>query len=724
MPKKADSPSATQGTLMPLFNKDASGTVRVLRWLTLVAFLLPALLFAAAAWKDRSTILENAEDDGVRIAALFREQAGNLFSGHEVILDMIVDRVAGRDWETIQMPADDILRELEVMDLRLDDESAIVVVDAAGKLRATTVHVQPNEPQPTADQYCFLALRGNEVESCISQPHTDPGSGRYLFTLSRRLEKDGAFNGIAQVAISADYIVDLWASAAPNSSDIVTMFKADGTILAQSRLQSQTAPSLPDVGKTLIGKIGQHDSGIIRGPLSTGGVDWITVFTKVPKNPVYISLSLDKNAILETWHANLTVYGLVAASATAGILMALSIALRRAQRERDAVNLWRAEVHERESAQELLRQSQKMESLGNLTGGIAHDFNNLLTVIIGNISMVKSVALDGDAQRYLRNALKAGETAISLTQGLLAFARKQALQPKSVDLLGLVQGMQGSLVRTLGPDVRLAVAAEPDLWPALVDANQIELIILNLAINANDAMPKGGTLSITASNGESGPDAPHDLAPGQYVVLTVADTGTGMDETTLARATEPFFSTKQAGKGTGLGLSIMQGVVTQSGGATRLHSRLGQGTQIEVWLPRAHTPPEASERDAVHSEQRDSGAILVCDDNSAVLEFICDALQGKGYQVLPVTNGRMALSVLKANRAIRLLVVDFTMPEMSGAAVAREVRASRPRFPILLITGNADPESIQADLPDVPMLRKPFDREQLTARVADLLEIV
>jgi CheY-like chemotaxis protein/nitrogen-specific signal transduction histidine kinase len=404
--------------------------------------------------------------------------------------------------------------------------------------------------------------------------------------------------------------------------------------------------------------------------------------------------------------------------------MALGIALRRAQRERDAVNLWQAEVHERESAQELLRQSQKMESLGNLTGGIAHDFNNLLTVIIGNISMVKSVALDSDAQRYLRNALKAGDSAISLTQGLLAFARKQVLQPRSVDLLGLVEGMQGSLLRTLGSDVRLAVAANPDLWPALVDPNQLELIILNLAINANDAMPKGGTLSISASNGESGPDAPHDLAPGQYVVLMVTDTGSGMDDVTLARATEPFFSTKEAGKGTGLGLSIMEGVVTQSGGATRLRSQLGHGTQVEVWLPRAYTPPEATTVHELYSEQRDSGAILVCDDNSAVLEFICDALQGKGYQVLPVTNGRKALSVLKANRAIRLLVVDFTMPDMNGAAVAREVRASRPLLPILLITGNADPEAIQSDLPDVPMLRKPFDREQLTARVADLLEAV
>ena len=225
-----------------------------------------------------------------------------------------------------------------------------------------------------------------------------------------------------------------------------------------------------------------------------------------------------------------------------------------------------------------------------------------------------------------------------------------------------------------------------------MDPNQIELIILNLAINANDAMPQGGTLTITASNREAGPHAPRELAPGEYVVLTVSDTGTGMDEATLARATEPFFSTKEASKGTGLSLSIMQAVVTQSGGATRLRSQLGTGTQIEVWLPRAHTQPEETAVTEAPREQRDSGAILVCDDNSSVLEFICDALKGKGYHVLPVTNGRNALSVLKDNQAIRLLVVDFTMPEMSGAAVAEAVRATRPRLPILLITGNADPE--------------------------------
>ena len=213
-----------------------------------------------------------------------------------------------------------------------------------------------------------------------------------------------------------------------------------------------------------------------------------------------------------------------------------------------------------------------MESLGKLTGGIAHDFNNLLTVIVGNVSMAERYVVDPDGKRQLQSALKAGDSAVALTQRLLAFARKQVLQPQSVDMRRLVEGMQGLLVRTLGENVRLIVEADSALWPTLVDPNQMELVILNLAINARDAMPDGGTLSITVSNRESGRDAPPELAPGQYVVLKVSDTGTGMDAATLARATEPFFTTKDPGKGTGLGLAMMQGVVAQSGGATRLRS--------------------------------------------------------------------------------------------------------------------------------------------------------
>ena len=379
---------------------------------------------------------------------------------------------------------------------------------------------------------------------------------------------------------------------------------------------------------------------------------------------------------------------------------------------------------ERGLIEQKLAQAQKMEAIGNLTGGIAHDFNNLLTVIVGNVSMIEHFVEDPVGQRQLRSALKAGESAVALTQRLLAFARKQDLQLLSVDLLHLVAGMRSLLLRTLGDDVRLVIDADGAPWPTMVDPNQMEMIILNLAINARDAMPDGGTLSIAFSNREGGRGAPHDLAPVDYVVLTMTDTGIGMDAATLARATEPFFTTKSQDRGTGLGLSMMEGVIAQSGGATRLRSTPGQGTEVELWLPRTKTPPI---RATVSREQMSSAAeggetILVCDDNPAVLEFLCDALNGAGYHTIDVQSGELALSALRADPSIQLLVADFAMPEMNGAVLLGKVRALYPELPALLITGNADLDAVQAEIPGMPILAKPFGHEQLAARVGELLK--
>ena len=615
-----------------------------------------------------------------------------------------------------------------MIDRRLDGASEIVLVDAHGRLRATTIHSEANELPPAVDRLCFLVLSRNESASCISQPYANPQAGRYLFSLSQRLEKDGVFDGVAQVAISADYIVGLWTSATPRTSDIVTMFKSDGTVLAQSGVQSPAGPSRPDIGRLIVREIHQDETGIITAPLFGGGADRTTVYSKVANEPVYIALSLDKDAILQTWYSNLTVYGLVAASATAGIILAFGLALRRARSERLAVNSWQAEVEERLKTQEELRQSQKMEALGKLTGGMAHDFNNLLTVIVGNLGMAEEFMPAGKGSQFLRNARNASRSAVQVATRLLAFARKQILEPRAIDLGRLVEGMRPLLLRTLGSNIKLLLTQEPDTWLAMADPNQLELIVLNLAINARDAMPGGGTLTISAMNGHFNADAPHDLAPGEYVVLTVADTGTGMDAATVARATEPFFSTKEVGKGTGLGLSIMQGVVVQSGGAARLRSQPGQGTEVEMWLPRARVLPaglriqkpveqaneEADQADdlAPHEpsgettpqgpigdrqmvDPRDdcTGTVLVCDDDLTVLQFVCDALETKGCRAIPAANGEAAISMLENNKSIDLLVVDFTMPEMNGADVIRHVQESRPELPVLLMTGNADPDS-------------------------------
>jgi signal transduction histidine kinase/CheY-like chemotaxis protein len=707
---------------MHFWERGPSGTVRVLQRLTIVGLLLPWILFAVVAWRDQKTIVEDVGEDGARTVALFREQVGNLFAGHQLLLDMTVARMSGLDWKTIQS-SKGLLNEIEVVDRLLDGVSEILLVDADGQVRATSVPSQPNVSPPSVDGQCFMALSKNDVASCTSQPYTDPKTGHSLFSLSRRLENNGAFNGIVQVAISADYLVGLWAAATPSASDIVTMFSTDGTVLAQTQPGSQLQPRLHDIGKTLIGRIRQQNTGMTKSPLFPDGGDWITIFSKIANQPVYVALSRNNSTIMAKWYANLAIYTLIAASVAAGMVAALGIALRQARKERLAVHLWQTEVEEREKAQEQLRQSQKMEGLGKLTGGIAHDFNNLLTVIIGNISLTlkKAIALDAKSQKSLQSALKASESAATLTKGLLAFSRKQILEPTSVNLPRLVEGMQNPLLRTLGPDVRLTVCGDIHLWPAHVDANQMELVVLNLAINARDAMPEGGTLSITASNRASGPDAPQELAKGQYVVMTVSDSGTGMNEATLARAMEPFFTTKDIGQGTGLGLSMMQGVVTQSGGAVRIRSQLGRGTQVEMWLPRALTYPAEANLRAPLLERQEVGVILVCDDNPAVLDFTCDALRAKGYHVLSATSGRMAITTLNENDMIQLLIVDYTMPGMNGAAVIAQVRASHPALPILLMTGNANPAAIQADLAGVELLTKPFNGDQLTERVLDLL---
>ncbi|MEA2777129.1 MAG: hypothetical protein QOF90_2535 [Acetobacteraceae bacterium] len=704
---------------MHLIEKEPNGTVRVLHRLTVIGLLLPFLLFAVAAWKDQETLLQGAEKDSIKLLALFREQVENLFSGHQLLVDLTVARIRHMEWETIRS-SPGLLSEIEEVDKLLDGVSEILLVDAEGRVGATTIAVGVDEPPPVADRQCFVALSQVGNKSCISQPHINPESGHFLFSLSQRLEKDGAFNGTVQVAVSADFLVGLWVGAAADASDIVTMFGEDGTVLAQTQSRSQPL-ALLDVGKTLINQIDRQETGTIVAPLFRDNRDWITVYSKVADKPVYIALSRDKKAIMTAWYANLTNYGLIAVGAAAAIVMALSVALRQAKSERHSFSRWQAEIERRENAQEQLRHSQKLEGLGKLTGGIAHDFNNLLTAIIGYICMAQEVTLGAKPHMYLSDAIKASEKAVTLTKRLLAFARKQVLQPKSVDIPGLVEGMQSLLLQTLGKDVRVEVSSDIPPWPALVDPNQIELVILNLALNARDAMPYGGSLCFTTTNHEFGPGLPLELAEGQYVLLTVSDTGTGMDETTLARAMEPFFSTREVGQGTGLGLSMMQAVVTQSGGAARMRSKLGQGTQIDIWLPRACTDPVATTICKVHDDRQESGIILVCDDDVAVLGFVCAALRAKGYHVLSATSGRAAITMLNENEEIDLLLVDYAMPEMTGVAVIKEVTASHPWLPILLMTGNCDPEAIQAEVPDVAMLLKPFNQEELRGRVSGLL---
>jgi signal transduction histidine kinase/CheY-like chemotaxis protein len=381
-----------------------------------------------------------------------------------------------------------------------------------------------------------------------------------------------------------------------------------------------------------------------------------------------------------------------------------------------------AEIAGHRAADAALRQAQKLEAIGQLTGGIAHDFNNLLTVVIGNLMLAGARAGDAAAVTpLLQGALHAAERGVALIQRLLAFARRQRLDPQSVDLRALVGGLEELLRRTLGPQIALRVESS-GAAPAHVDSGQLELAILNLAINARDAMPAGGALRIVIEGGRSGGDAPFELRSGNYVVLSVVDDGTGMDEAILARVFDPFFTTKEVGAGSGLGLPMVQGFAAQSGGGVCIRSRPGKGTTVELWLPRAREAPPGAEASSRRPAEAPLAAaeILLCSGDEEIGRFVAGWLSSAGYVVFEARGPSAALRILEGSGDIRLLIVDYAMPEMTGLEVIRYARQRRPDLKPLLIGGGAD-EPPGEEVAGVPVLRKPFAPAELTQRVEELL---
>ncbi|GGB40188.1 hypothetical protein GCM10011380_32050 [Sphingomonas metalli] len=361
---------------------------------------------------------------------------------------------------------------------------------------------------------------------------------------------------------------------------------------------------------------------------------------------------------------------------------------------------------ELEAAQEALRQSQKMEAMGSLTGGVAHDFNNLLTPIIGSLDMLHRKGLGTDRERRLIDgALQSAERAKTLVQRLLAFARRQPLQPTAVDLAELVGGMTGLIGSTLGPAIDVRVALDPDLPPAQADPNQLEMALLNLAVNARDAMDGSGTLTIAASQ-VSTREATATLPRGRFVRLSVIDTGKGMDEATRQRAIEPFFSTKGIGKGTGLGLSMVHGLAAQLGGALTIASELGKGTSIELWLPvstgTVAADPELAERETTH---KGNGVALLVDDEDLVRMSTAHMLGDLGYKVVEARSAEEALQMLRDGFEPDVVVTDHLMPGLTGAELVHILHDEHPALRTLIVSGYAEADGID---PDMPRLTKPF----------------
>ena len=380
------------------------------------------------------------------------------------------------------------------------------------------------------------------------------------------------------------------------------------------------------------------------------------------------------------------------------------------------------DITELKAAQEQLRQSQKMEALGQLTGGIAHDFNNLLTVVVGGLDLLAKRVEDEKLNRYASNALTAAERGARLTGQLLAFSRVQRLEVRATNIAPLIQNMRPLLKNVLGPGIEKRYDLDEEMMPVLADPTQVEVAVLNLAINARDAMPGGGVLSFATRQVEVTGDP--ELEDGRYIELCISDTGVGMPEEVRERAFEPFFTTKEVGKGTGLGLSMVYGMARQSGGIARIDSEPGKGTAVSLYFREAPAVREqASRRDTDESDgaQEAGGAtILVIDDDPDVRAFIGESLAEQGYNVFQANDGRSGLSAYAAEQP-DLVVLDFIMPGLSGADVASRILSKQPDQAILFVSGYSETDSIRRIAPNAPLLTKPFRAEALARAVRGAL---
>ena len=602
-----------------------------------------------------------------------------------------------------------------------------------------------------SDREHFRVHRDGREELFVSAPLIGRVSAQCSVQLTRPI-RDGAgrFAGVAVVSIDPIELSLSLAELRFGEGGSVIVLRRDGVVLACNQDTERALGQVLPPDRPLMAALAAARAGSLRVP------EGILVGDRMPKlvgyrallaAPLAVAVALDREREMAPIAFARPALRASAAAMSALALAVAGLALLWLERRRTQAALELAR-RERESALERLAQAQRMEALGRLAGGIAHDFNNVLQAVLGGARMIQRCAGDaGEARRLAAMVAEAAERGASVTRRLLAFARRGELSAAAVAPGPLLAGLREGLAHTLGAEIRLRIEADPALPPVLADRGQLETVLVNLAVNARDAMAPlgGGTLTLSARveevagggdaarEGEAGPGG--GLAPGRYLRLAVADTGTGMDAATLARAAEPFFTTKPLGQGTGLGLAMAKGFAEQSGGAFGIESEPGRGTVVTLWLPLhpgeagrdAEAPAAAPEPPADPRPAAGERRILLVDDEGQVRAALATALRERGHLVEEAADGRAALRRLgAAGGGFDLLVTDLAMPGMDGLALLREARRRCPGLPALLVTGHAgdaDARGFAAAVGEGPLLllRKPIDPDVLAERVAALL---
>jgi two-component system NtrC family sensor kinase len=575
-----------------------------------------------------------------------------------------------------------------------------------------------------SDRDYFVAQQNPDTGTFVGKILIPKIGGPAFFSVSKKWhDQTGTVAGVSAVVVPPTAFEKVFATLSASASASHAIIREDGVVLAR-----YPVPAAPEI------VLSEH-TGFRRATAAQGRTAKYTTVSAVDglkrrfevrhlaHLPIYVTSSLDEMAIWREWSQWLLLQ-LAFGAPTLGLILWLEyLALRR-------TNQFYAEVRRRESAEAVVRQSQKLEAIGQLTGGIAHDFNNLLSIVIGNVeAILRRTPQDEKTQRQARNALAGAERAAQLVRRLLAFSRRQPLDPKPIDVSQVMTQVASLLIRSLGENIQISTFRAPDLWITDVDPVELEAAIINLAINARDAMPKGGRLTIDARNAAL--DAEfcanvENLVPGEYVLISVADEGTGMKPEVLDRAFEPFFTTKAPGAGSGLGLSQVYGFIRQSAGHVVIDSSVGKGTTVQLYLPRSKATRPVLLEDPSREVLRGRGeTILIVEDDSGVREHLSELLGELDYAVLVADHAEKALEFIGDRaRKIDLLLTDIVMPGMNGRQLADRALAERPTLQVLFMTGYArDAVVHQGRLePGVVLIQKPISPPELSSRLRSMLD--
>lgn len=593
---------------------------------------------------------------------------------------------------------------------------SISVIDASGVIRHSTLSQIIG--QERRDGPIFQSLHDADAPDILTEgPFVSPYNDQPLIAYGKRLTAaNGRVTGAVVATFAAESLRHFYESIDTGSGVVRILHRSGSVLLEQPNLDAGHYKDEP----ALAAFAGGETRGAFRGPIVDGGAPMITAYATAGESELIVAVSLGEAQALSAWRQEALVGGLI----LAGLLFALGLAVSLMLRQLDARAAAEAALLQQ---QQRFAEAQRLESLGQLTGGVAHDFNNLLTVIVGSADALLS-RVSSELRPRVDAILYAADNATALIKQLLAFSRRQALQLAPVDVNVTVAAMEEMLSRSIGARVETEFVLAPNLWRAYADRAQIESALLNLAINARDAMPEGGKLTIETHNAhldEHYAAQNAEVKAGDYVALAVTDTGTGMTPEVRERAVEPFFTTKEVGKGSGLGLSMIYGFARQSKGHVKIYSEVGRGTTVRLYLPRAVHEEDALPTGAGAEAAGGSETVLVVEDDVQVRELAASSLRERGYTVIEAANGPEAVVLLDADGHIDLVLTDMVMPgAMTGKEVAEHAIKGRPDVKVLFTSGYADASVMRNGLvkAGARFLSKPYRGGQLAATVRALLD--